>query len=167
MAVADITEQRVGAWRKSRLDAGLARHLLGAPKSAAGNRFVVPEVIIAALQLHPRWLAQPGEDGLLFTSPEGRTLRYDDFRHRVWYPALAAAGLPRVHFHGLRHTGNQLARPTGPGTCGLGTVSVGTQPVRDRPMVRATSGDIFEMVGNCPVPYIGVAASGDPSWIGS
>jgi integrase len=46
--------------------------------------------------------------------PEGKTLRYDNFRHRVWYPALAAAGLPRVHFHDLRHTGNQLAADAGP-----------------------------------------------------
>jgi len=90
------------------------RQVLGAPKSAAGNRVVaVPEVIIPALQLHLRWLAQPGEDGLLFTSPEGKTLRYDNFRHRVWYPALAAASLPRVHFHDLRHTGNQLAADAG------------------------------------------------------
>ena len=40
-------------------------------------------------------------------------MRYDNFRHRVWYPALAAAGLPRVHFHDLRHTGNQLAADAG------------------------------------------------------
>jgi integrase len=60
-----------------------------------------------------RWLAQPGEDGLLFTSPEGKTLRYDNFRHRVWYPALAAAGIPRIHFHDPRHTGNQLAADAG------------------------------------------------------
>jgi integrase len=90
------------------------RQVLGPPKSAAGNRVViVPEVIIPPLQVHLRWMAHPGEDGLLFTSPEGKTLRYDNFRHRVWYPALGAAGLPRVHFHDLRHTGNQLAADAG------------------------------------------------------
>ena len=68
---------------------------------------------MAVLQLHLRWLAQPGEDGLLFTSPEGKPLGYDNFRCRVWYPALRAAGLPRVHFHDLRHTGNQLAADAG------------------------------------------------------
>lgn len=90
------------------------RQVVGPPKSAAGTRVVVvPDVIIPALQLHLRWLAQPGEDRLLFTSPEGKLLRYDNFRHRIWYPALRAAGLPRVHFHDLRHTGNQLAADAG------------------------------------------------------
>jgi hypothetical protein len=56
---------------------------------------IVPGVIVSVLQLHLRWLAQPGEDGLLFTSPEGKPLRYDNFRNRIWYPALRDAGLPR------------------------------------------------------------------------
>ena len=86
------------------------KQIIGPPKSAAGSRAdIVPEFIAPALQLHLRWLAQPGEDELLFTSPEGKALRYDNFRHCVWYPALRSAGLPRVHFHDLRHTGNQLA----------------------------------------------------------
>ena len=69
--------------------------------------------MIAPLQLHLRWLAGPGDDGLLFTSPAGQSLRYDNFRNRFWCPALRAAGLPRVHFHDLRHTGNQLAADAG------------------------------------------------------
>ena len=90
------------------------RQVIGPPKSAAGNRVVIlPDVIIPVLQLHLRWLAEPGEDGLLFTSPEGKPLRYDNFRNRIWYPALRAAGLPRIHFHDLRHTGNQLAADAG------------------------------------------------------
>src|SRR5215469_2359997 len=93
---------------------GSGRQVIGAPKSAAGRRVViVPEVIISPLQLHLRWLATPGEDGLLFTSPEGKSLRYDNFRNRIWYPALRSAGFPRVHFHDLRHTGNQLAADAG------------------------------------------------------
>jgi integrase len=86
----------------------------GAPKSAAGNPIVIdPEVII------PRWrcicAGWPSRARMarLFTSPEGKTLQYDNFRHRVWYPALRAAGLPRVHFHDLRHAGNQLAANAG------------------------------------------------------
>ena len=90
------------------------KQIIGPPKSAAGSRAdIVPEFIAPALQLHLRWLAQPGEDELLFTSPEGKALRYDNFRHCVWYPALRSAGLPRVHFHDLRHTGNQLAADAG------------------------------------------------------
>ena len=35
------------------------------------------------------------------------------FRQRVWLPALQAAGLPLIHFHDLRHTGNNLAADAG------------------------------------------------------
>ncbi|MFI9355633.1 tyrosine-type recombinase/integrase [Streptomyces lydicus] len=42
----------------------------------------------------------------------GGRLRRNNFR-RVWLPALRAAGLSDVHFHGLRHTGNTLAATGG------------------------------------------------------
>jgi len=53
--------------------------------------------------------ARPDDDGLVFTSPGGGPLRHTNFRRRFWVPALAAAGLPAMHFHDLRHTGNMLA----------------------------------------------------------
>jgi integrase len=40
-------------------------------------------------------------------------LRRSNFRHRVWLPALVQAGLPEVHFHDLRHTGNALTASAG------------------------------------------------------
>ena len=100
----DLTARTVRVTRQvTTLSSG--RQVIGPPKSAAGNRVViVPEFIIAPLQLHLRWLADPGDDGLLFTSPDGKSLRYDNFRNHIWYPALRGAGLPRVHFHDLRHT---------------------------------------------------------------
>ena len=49
------------------------------------------------------------DNRLIFTSPEGMPLRHANFRQRVWLPALRAAELPLIHFHGLRHTGNMLA----------------------------------------------------------
>ena len=56
------------------------------------------------------------DDGeLIFTSPEGTPLWHGNFRNRVWLPALEAAGLPLIHFHDLRHTGNMLAAGTGAG----------------------------------------------------
>lgn len=36
-----------------------------------------------------------------------------EFRQRVWLPALAAVGLDGVHFHDLRHTGNQMTADAG------------------------------------------------------
>jgi integrase len=58
-------------------------------------------------------LVQVADDSLLFTSPSGSPLRHSNFRRRVWLPALAAAGLADVHFHGLRHAGNVLAAAAG------------------------------------------------------
>ena len=37
----------------------------------------------------------------------------ENFRRRVWLKALAAADLPRIHFHDLRHTGNNLTANAG------------------------------------------------------
>jgi integrase len=46
-----------------------------------------------------------GRDDLIFTAPRGGPLRIANFRNRVWWPALEAAGLPRaLRIHDLRHT---------------------------------------------------------------
>src|ERR1039458_5356234 len=66
----------------------------GPPKSEAGTRVVtIPEVIIPVVQWHLSCFAQPGDDGLVFTSLRGRPLRHSHFRQREWLPALKAAGL--------------------------------------------------------------------------
>jgi integrase len=86
------------------------------PKSTAGRRFVImPETIIPAVRLHLRDHAERDDESLLFTSPEGTPLGHSNFRRRIWLPALRSAGLPMIHFHDLRHTGNQLAADTGAG----------------------------------------------------
>jgi integrase len=86
----------------------------GPPKSDAGQRLVaIPEVITSDLASHIVTYAAPGYDGLVFTSPEGHPLKLSNFCRRVWRPALRAAGLPMIHFHDLRHTGNQLAANAG------------------------------------------------------
>src|ERR1022692_3853796 len=86
----------------------------GPPKSEAGTRVVtIPEVIIPVIQWHLRCFAQQGDEGLVFTSPAGRPLHHTNFRRRVWLKALIAAGLPELHFHDLRHSGNTLAASAG------------------------------------------------------
>jgi integrase len=83
--------------------------LPGLPKSAAGRRTVqLPPLIVPSLRHHLDRYAQPGDDGLVFVSPRGARLRRSNFRRRVWLPALTEAGLPEIHFHDLRHTGNIL-----------------------------------------------------------
>ena len=49
----------------------------------------------------------------MFSSSTGSPLSHSNFRRRVWLPALAAVGLEGVHFHDLRHTGNQLTADAG------------------------------------------------------
>jgi integrase len=90
--------------------------VIGPPKSDAGRRVVViPEVIMPAVRQHMSWVAQPGEDTLVFATPTGAPLRHSNFRRRVWLSALSDAGLPTIHFHDLRHTGNMLAANAGAG----------------------------------------------------
>jgi integrase len=62
-----------------------------------------------------RWgeLAAPSDDWLVVTSSGGGPLRHSNFCRRVWHPAFRAAGLPPIHFHDLRHTGNQFAADDG------------------------------------------------------
>ena len=86
----------------------------GPPKSRAGKRMVtIPEVILPVIQWHLACFAQEGDEGLVFTSPAGHPMHHSNFRRRVWLPALGKAGLPAVHFHDLRHTGNTLAASAG------------------------------------------------------
>jgi hypothetical protein len=70
-------------------------------------------VIAPDLAWHMVTFAAPGGDGLVFTSPGGKPLRHSNFRRRVWLPALRAAGLPPIHVHDLRHTGNTMAADAG------------------------------------------------------
>jgi integrase len=73
----------------------------------------IPTVIVPVIRWHLSCFAQPGEEGLVFTSPGASPLHHSNFRVRVWLPALKAAGLSGLHFHDLRHTGNTLAATAG------------------------------------------------------
>lgn len=85
----------------------------GPPKSDAGKRMVaIPDLVMPDLALHIITYAA-GDDELVFTSSTGRPLRHSNFYRRVWMPALVACGLPVIHFHDLRHTGNMLAADAG------------------------------------------------------
>lgn len=71
-------------------------------KSKAARRALsMPEflrdILIAHLESYP-----DGE--WVFPAPKGGFLRYDNFRSRVWTPAVEKAGLVPLTFHCLRHT---------------------------------------------------------------
>jgi integrase len=81
----------------------------GPPKSEAGRRDVtIPSVIVAELRKHlGRW-SEAGPDGRVFVGPKGGIPRRTNFQ-ATWVKATRAAGVPGLHFHDLRHTGNTLA----------------------------------------------------------
>jgi integrase len=70
-----------------------------------------PELIVPELREHPTWV--PASAALVFATSTGSPLAHSNFRRRVWLPALAAVGLEGIHFHDLRHTGNQLTADAG------------------------------------------------------
>jgi len=72
------------------------------PKSKAARRTLkMPEFLREMLAQH---LSEFLSAEWVFTSPEGGFLRYDNFRRRVWLPAVQSSGLGAFKFHSLRHT---------------------------------------------------------------
>jgi integrase len=89
----------------------------GPPKSDASVRTVsIPSLVVPHIQWHLGCHTEQDADSLVFTSPSGTPMRHSNFRRRVWLSALKAAGLPTIHFHDLRHTGNTPV-PTLAPTC--------------------------------------------------
>jgi hypothetical protein len=65
----------------------------------------------AALRQHLDTYAGTASTALMFTGQRGGVRRRGNFRKASgWSDALAAIGMPGLHFHDLRHTGNYRAR---------------------------------------------------------
>jgi integrase len=88
---------------------------VGPPKSRAGSRTVsFPELILPDLQEHLEKFSGGGRDGLVFCALKGQPLRRSDFNKSVrWHELVAEIGVPNLHLHDLRHTGNTLAASSG------------------------------------------------------
>jgi integrase len=91
-----------------------AGHLIaGRPKTERSRRTVtLPDFVTFSLAEHLRRYP-PGPNGLVFTMPKGGPVRRQTFYHRVWGPALEAAGLQGFRFGQLRHTGATMALEAG------------------------------------------------------
>ena len=79
--------------------------LLVRPKSKAGRRTLAAPAWLMdelALLLARRGLNAADRNALVFVSPTGASLRYSNWRRRVWLPATRAAGLEGLLFHDLR-----------------------------------------------------------------
>jgi integrase len=91
--------------------------LLGPPKSRAGRRIVgIPAAIVPDLERHLAVYVAESPDALVFPGIMGGPIRRQNFNKLTgWLDAVAAVGAPGLHFHDLRHTGNQFAANSGAG----------------------------------------------------
>jgi integrase len=84
---------------------------------ASRRRFELPGSTIAALRAHGERLRAEGlgtgERDLVFPAANGEPLRRQNFIRRDFYPMLERVGLPKIHFHDLRHTAATLLAAAG------------------------------------------------------
>lgn len=76
-------------------------------KTGVARDVPVSQPVLAQLDL------DRGRDEPLFLSPAGRRVSVRNWRARVFTPGAAAAGLPGLHVHDLRHTGASMAIASG------------------------------------------------------
>ena len=90
------------------------RHVVSPPKSAAGRRAVaLPRLVADELDAHLHGLTESSPDAVVFPAPAGGYLHLENFRKRVWLPAVNQAGLAPLRIHDLRHTCASLAIAAG------------------------------------------------------
>jgi integrase len=91
--------------------------LVGPPKSKAGRRVVgIPDAIIPELRGHMRVFVKDEPGALAFPGARGGPLRRGNFnKMSAWSHAVESIGMTGLHFHDLRHTGNQFAAGSGAG----------------------------------------------------
>ena len=83
---------------------------------ASRSTLLVSERALDALRSHIEQF-DPDYDALLFRSPQGSPLRYDNFRRRQFNPAAEAIGRPEITTHALRHSDEAMLEESdlGPG----------------------------------------------------
>ncbi len=109
--------------------------VLGPPKSKAGRRIVgIPAAIIPDLRRHLAAYVQDDPGALVFPGVMGGPIRRGNFRKLAGWPhAVEAIGMPGLHFHDLRHTGNQFAANSGAGLRDLMARPASGTPMARRP----------------------------------
>ena len=115
---ADIDlEARTVRIRAAYVERSTGEMLIGPPKSKAGRRFVgIPAAIIPDLAQHLAIYVKDEPGALAFPGAKGGPIRRGNFnKMSAWPQAVAAIGMPGLHFHDLRHTGNQFAANSGAG----------------------------------------------------
>jgi integrase len=106
----DLRAQSVRV-RTAYVERSTGEMLLGPPKSQAGRRVVgIPAAIIPDLTEHIRIYVRDEPGALVFPGVKGGPMRRGNFnKMSAWPHAVESIGMPGLHFHDLRHTGNQFA----------------------------------------------------------
>jgi integrase len=77
----------------------------------------IPASILPAVRQHMKDYVPEDSTALVFTGPTGRPIWRGNFNTLTkWREKVEALGMPGLHFHDLRHTGNTLAARTGAST---------------------------------------------------
>jgi integrase len=97
--------------------------VVGPPKSRAGLRTVaIPATLVPELRRHLDDYVRDDPTALVFTGPKGAPLKRSNFNNLSgWKETVARIGVPQLHFHDLRHTGNTWAAASGVSTRDLMT----------------------------------------------
>ncbi|MER6813784.1 site-specific integrase [Spirillospora sp. NPDC000708] len=101
--------------RQAQVELDTGELIIGPPKSRAGLRTVaLPRAVIPYLRRHLGNFTDPEPEALIFTGKRGGVLRRANFRRATkWTETVAKLGVPDLHFHDLRHTGNTFAADSG------------------------------------------------------
>lgn len=112
----DLTARTVRV-RRTLVERYSGDYSFGPPKSRAGARTVnIPASVVGALREHLTSYTGTDDDALAFPGAKGGPIRRRNFNKMAdWSAAVEAVGVPELHFHDLRHTGNMLAARTGAG----------------------------------------------------
>ena len=90
--------------------------LFGLPKTHQIREVSIPKFLVDPLM---QQMLGKGPDDLLFTAPSGTPLRSQNFRRRVFIPALRKAQIAPLRIHDLRHTAAGLAVNAGANVKGV------------------------------------------------
>ena len=86
------------------------RLVFGTPKTHEARTVIVPSYVIERIE---PLLADKDSDEFVFTAPRGGALRANNFRGRVFNPAVKRFGIPDLVPHDLRDTAASLAISAG------------------------------------------------------
>ncbi|MEV0678073.1 tyrosine-type recombinase/integrase [Actinosynnema sp. NPDC050436] len=82
------------------------------PKAKGKRPVTLPPFLTEEIQAHLSLFVGDDPDDWVFIGPKGGRPKRSNFWH-LWNAARAKAGMPEVHLHDLRHTGNTMAAETG------------------------------------------------------